>query len=317
MRDAEGRQRVHGGVHDGRRNGDAPGLAQPLGTQRIAGRGRVHLLERDGRHVVGARDRVVHQGAGEELPVAIVDDRLEQGLAEPLRERAVELALGEERVDHRAGVIHPHEPLDDEHAGFAVDPHRRDDGAEAPHLALRLEVRARLEPGRLAGGQRVASCVAAPATSFHVTGRSRTPTTWKPPGTLTTSWAAASSSFAAIRRPFSRTSTATRARAPPPSATLRLPKVPKPSGPERVSPWTTTTSSGETPRWSATICAKVVSCPWPWALDPVIAVTRPERSTLMLPLSQPSAAGSMYEATPIPTISPWARRSACSRLSRV
>src|SRR3989442_5230073 len=39
------------------------------------------------------------------------------------------------------------------------DPHRRDDGAEAPHLALRLEVRARLEPGRLAGGQRVASFV--------------------------------------------------------------------------------------------------------------------------------------------------------------
>src|SRR5207247_28801 len=231
VHDAEGRQRVYGGVHDGGRNGDAPGLAQPLGAERVAGRGRMHLLERDGRHVGGARDRAVHQGAGQKLAVAIVHDRREQGPPEPRRCRAA--ARG------------------------------------------------------------------------------------RPPCRLTASGAAAARSFAAIRRPFSRTSAATRARAPPPSATLRLPKVPKPSGPERVSPWTTTTSSGVTPRWSATICAKVVSCPWPWALDPVIAVTRPERSTLMLPLSQPSAAGSMYEATPIPTISPWARRSACSRLSRV
>jgi hypothetical protein len=47
---------------------------------------------------------------------------------------------------------------------------------------------------------------------------------------------AASSSFAAMRRPLSRSSTDTRASALPPSATLRLPNVPKPSGPERVSP---------------------------------------------------------------------------------
>ena len=40
-----------------------------------------------------------------------------------------------------------------------------------------------------------------------------------------------------MRRPLSRTSTEPRTRAPPPRATLRLPKVPKPSGPERVSPW--------------------------------------------------------------------------------
>jgi hypothetical protein len=53
---------------------------------------------------------------------------------------------------------------------------------------------------------------------------------------------------AAMRRPLSRTSTEVRTRAPPPSTTLRLPKVPKPSGPERVSPCMTVTSSGVTPR---------------------------------------------------------------------
>ena len=130
------------------------------------------------------------------------------------------------------------------------------------------------------------------ATSFQATRLAGTPATWKPPGTPTTSSGAASSSRAAMRRPLSRTSTEPRASAPPPRATLRLPKVPKPSGPERVSPWSTVTSSGVTPRWSATTCANVVSCPWPWALEPVMAVTRPDRSTRMDPLSQPSAQGS-------------------------
>ena len=98
--------------------------------------------------------------------------------------------------------------------------------------------------------------------------------------------------MAAIRRALSRTTVEACTSAPPPSAVLRLPKVPKPSGPLRVSPWTTVTSSGVTPSASATTWANVVSWPWPCALEPVMAVTRPERSTLTLPLSQPSAQGS-------------------------
>jgi hypothetical protein len=47
---------------------------------------------------------------------------------------------------------------------------------------------------------------------------------------------AASSSEAAMRRPFSRTSIAASARAPPPSAVLRLPAVPEPWGAPSVSP---------------------------------------------------------------------------------
>ena len=42
-----------------------------------------------------------------------------------------------------------------------------------------------------------------------------------------------------------------------------------------VSPWTISIASIGTPRWSATSCAKVVSCPWPCACDPVSTVTLP------------------------------------------
>jgi hypothetical protein len=95
-----------------------------------------------------------------------------------------------------------------------------------------------------------------------------------------------------MRRPFSRTSSAARKAALPPSAVERLPNVPKPWGAPPVSPWRTVTSSGLTPSASATICAHVVSCPCPWALEPVTSVTVPVRSTRTLPLSQPAAAGS-------------------------
>jgi len=140
VRHAERRQRVDRGVDERRRNSDAAGLAQPLGAERIARRGRVHLLDGDRRHVVGAGNRVVHECPGQELTALVVHDPLHQGLAEPLGEPTVELALGEERVDDDASVVDPHQPLDREPAGLALD---RDDGhhrAEAPRLPVGLEV---------------------------------------------------------------------------------------------------------------------------------------------------------------------------------
>ena len=48
-----------------------------------------------------------------------------------------------------------------------------------------------------------------------------------------------------------------------------------PNGIFAVSPWTTSTLSIGMPRPSATSCAKVVSCPWPWLWLPVKTVTEP------------------------------------------
>ena len=53
-----------------------------------------------------------------------------------------------------------------------------------------------------------------------------------------------------------------------------------------VSPCRTTIWSKATPRWSATIWAKVVSWPWPWADVPVKAVTVPVGSTRTMALSK-------------------------------
>ena len=67
--------------------------------------------------------------------------------------------------------------------------------------------------------------------------------------------------------------------AEPPVTRPRLPIVPWPIGVLPVSPWRTAILSKSTPRRSATICEKVVSCPCPWGEMPVITVTAPEGST--------------------------------------
>ena len=73
--------------------------------------------------------------------------------------------------------------------------------------------------------------------------------------------------------------------AEPPTARLREPPVPLPIGVLSVSPWRTTIRSNGTPRWSAMICANVVSWPWPCADVPVNASTEPPGSTRTTALS--------------------------------
>src|SRR5262249_56608621 len=77
------------------------------------------------------------------------------------------------------------------------------------------------------------------------------------------------------------------ASAAPPTAMPRLPKVPMPYCTTEVSPWTTNTSSIETPSMSATIWANDVSSPWPCGEMPVSTVTLPVGSTRTVALSHP------------------------------
>ncbi len=131
-----------------------------------------------------------------------------------------------------------------------LDRHRGDHRAEAPHLALGLEVVRRppapaSRPAGSAAAARVGGRGHLPpgdprcGDADHVeAARHRRP---RPPAPPPAAWPRCAG-------PCRATSAATSTSAPPPSAMLRLPKVPKPSGPLRVSPWTTTTSSGVTPR---------------------------------------------------------------------
>ena len=62
-----------------------------------------------------------------------------------------------------------------------------------------------------------------------------------------------------------------------------------PSGATEVSPWSTSMSSGSTPRASAAICDQVVTWPCPWGEVPVTTVTLPVGWQRMVAASQPPA----------------------------
>src|SRR5262249_59896915 len=148
--DVRGRRTRARFTHAGRR-ADAARLTHALGAERIARRRRAGLLDQDVGHLVGARHRVFHQRARDELAVTVVDDRFLERLSQALGEAAVELSLGEERIDHGARVVDPDQPLDDDAPRLALDAKRAEDGPESPDLRVGLEVHARLEARRVAG----------------------------------------------------------------------------------------------------------------------------------------------------------------------
>ena len=75
-----------------------------------------------------------------------------------------------------------------------------------------------------------------------------------------------------------------------------------PAGEEAESPNRSVTASGSTPRPSATICANVVSCPWPCGPEPLYAITLPSGSIATRASSNWPPARSTYSATPVPTM---------------
>src|SRR5712692_12110889 len=104
--DAEGPERVGDGADDhGRRRGGAA-LAARFDAQRIGGRRNFVEASREGRHVAGAREGVVHQRAGDRLAARAVDDAgFTHRLPEALDDAAVGLALDDPRIDGAAHVV--------------------------------------------------------------------------------------------------------------------------------------------------------------------------------------------------------------------
>ncbi len=87
------------------------------------GYSRCPHLER--RHLVGPRERVLHEGAGEELAFLVVDQLFHQRAADPLHHAAVELSLHDHRVDGTARVVHGDMVEQPDHARLEV--HLEDD----------------------------------------------------------------------------------------------------------------------------------------------------------------------------------------------
>ena len=99
-------QRIDDSVDHRRRRADRAGLARTLHPERVAGAGNVEETAVERRHVVGARQRVVHERAGKQLPrLRVVEPEFEQRLANALHRSAVHLAFEQERIDRTAEVI--------------------------------------------------------------------------------------------------------------------------------------------------------------------------------------------------------------------
>ena len=139
------------GVDHRRRAADRAGLAAALDAQRIVGAGRaLDGLHREVREVVGARHRVVHVAAGQQLAaVGVVDAVLAQRLAQALRQAAVDLAFDDHRVDDVAEVVAGGEAVDAHDAGGGVDLDLADVAAgrvgEVARIVEGVLVEARLE----------------------------------------------------------------------------------------------------------------------------------------------------------------------------
>ncbi len=121
MPDAVVGQRVHHRVHHRGQRAGAAGLAAALDAERI-GLGRHRMCaDRERRHVGGARQRIVHVGAGEELAFGIVDRHLHQGLADALHGAAMQLALDDHRIDDGAEIVDAGIFHHRDHAGIGID----------------------------------------------------------------------------------------------------------------------------------------------------------------------------------------------------
>ena len=105
------------------------------------------MLHDERRHVVGARHRIVHQRAGQQLAVVAVDDLLAERNPEPLGEAAQDLTVDDHRMQLPAAVVDDHVAHDGDTSRLHVDLHDRGVHTARPrHRGRRVEVRGP-EPG--------------------------------------------------------------------------------------------------------------------------------------------------------------------------
>ena len=81
---------------------DVPASPQPLAPSGLLLVGTGWLSDVDHRCVVRARHSVIHERAGHQLAVGVVDGILQQNLSETLHDAALDLAFDQKRIDDRA-----------------------------------------------------------------------------------------------------------------------------------------------------------------------------------------------------------------------
>ena len=107
----------------------APMAAAFAQAFRLGDRGRarrLQMMQLDRRNFVCGRRHVIGERGGEDRAVLVVDDLLQQRVADALRDAAMHLAVGDHRVDDLAGVLRHQEFLDDDAPGLDVHLDDRD-----------------------------------------------------------------------------------------------------------------------------------------------------------------------------------------------
>src|SRR5438552_17573662 len=100
-------ERVENRVHDRRHGADRAELAAALDTEEVgpAGHAFIECIAQR-RQLVGTRHAVVHEGPGKQLPAVLIVDRLlVQGLADALRNAALDLSFDDHVIDDPADVV--------------------------------------------------------------------------------------------------------------------------------------------------------------------------------------------------------------------
>ncbi len=98
------------------------------------------MMDLDRRHLARGRRHVIRQRRGEDIAALVVDDFLEQRVGDALGDAAVNLAVGDHRIDQPSGVLGDQKFLDAHAPGLDV---HLDDGGVAG-VGKR--------PGRIIGG---------------------------------------------------------------------------------------------------------------------------------------------------------------------
>ena len=70
------------------------------------------VMDLDRRHLARGRRQVVRQRRGQDIAGVVVDDLLQQRIGDALRDAAVNLPVGDQRIDQPSGVFGDQELLD-------------------------------------------------------------------------------------------------------------------------------------------------------------------------------------------------------------
>src|SRR5205807_4228294 len=116
-------ERIENGVHDRRDRADRAELAAAFDAEEV-GPGRHAFIKSiaQRRKLVGARHAVVHKGSGKQLPAVLIVDRLLiQGLADALRDAALDLSFDDHVIDDAADVVATDEARELDLSGLGIE----------------------------------------------------------------------------------------------------------------------------------------------------------------------------------------------------